>query len=345
MSKSNSRRNFLTSAGLTTLGLACGTPVAPVTETPPEPAPARRNRIGQGDFTYAVDKRWGEQNPEQYPVMHCHEMVMDHQGRLILLTTDRRNNILVYNKDGKVTNSWTHDLPEAHGLTIAGEGSDQSLWITDCTAGRVLNVSLDGRIIRELVLPSGIIPADKEYKPTETAISPNGDIYVADGYGSNLILHYDSLGRLKHHFGGPEHFDCAHGIALDSRTAEPTLLITSRTGNNFQRWTLGGEHLQTYETPGLWLCRPVIDGEHTYFAVIVTKDWWKYDGMIAVLDKDMKVVSLPGGSPPPASQDFREVGYDDTFLNPHDVCVDEDGNLYVPQWNSGRTYPIRLKRS
>jgi hypothetical protein len=33
-----------------------------------------------------------------------------------------------------------------------------------------------------------------------------------------------------------------------------------------------------------------------------------------------------------------------TFLNPHDVCIDDDENIYVPQWNSGKTYPVKLHR-
>ncbi len=32
------------------------------------------------------------------------------------------------------------------------------------------------------------------------------------------------------------------------------------------------------------------------------------------------------------------------FTHPHDVCVDDEENLYVAQWNSGHTYPIKLKR-
>jgi hypothetical protein len=32
------------------------------------------------------------------------------------------------------------------------------------------------------------------------------------------------------------------------------------------------------------------------------------------------------------------------FHHCHDVCVDEDKNLYVCQWNAGRTYPVRLVR-
>jgi len=32
------------------------------------------------------------------------------------------------------------------------------------------------------------------------------------------------------------------------------------------------------------------------------------------------------------------------FKHPHDVCVDDDENLYVCQWNAGQSYPIKLLR-
>ena len=53
--------------------------------------------------------------------------------------------------------------------------------------------------------------------------------------------------------------------------------------------------------------------------------------MIAVLDKDNKVISLPGGSAPTYNDGVLIAPeYDQkTFYNPHDVCVDNDGNLYV----------------
>lgn len=35
----------------------------------------------------------------------------------------------------------------------------------------------------------------EDYRPTETAVAPNGDIYVADGYGSQFILRFDKQGR------------------------------------------------------------------------------------------------------------------------------------------------------
>ncbi|MEL7160514.1 MAG: 6-bladed beta-propeller, partial [Bacteroidota bacterium] len=218
-------------------------------------------------------------------------------------------------------------------------------WLTDSAEGRVINMDLDGRVIRELSVPPDQIPEGQAFKPTETAVANNGDIYVADGYGTNKIFHFDAKGRLTNVFGGKDDFNCCHGIVVDDRNGREELLITSRAAKEFQRWSMKGERLSTRKLPGLEICRPVISGDFTFFAVIVTKSWWVYEGMVAVLDRNFDVVSLPGGSAPTNQRDFTDVAYDNqTFLNPHDVCPDEDGNLYVPQWYSGRTYPVRLRR-
>lgn len=343
MSKSHNRRQFLKNGAL--LGVAASLPVTGMGIQSTHMV-SKSNKIGHGDFTYEADHKWGSLNPDKHPVQHCHEMILDSRGRLVCSSVAGGHDTLVYNKDGKLLDAWDHGLPEPHGLTKAGEGESQTLWITDATDGRVVNLDLDGRVIRELQKPDEQYLDGKMYKPTETTVLDNGEIYVADGYGSNKIFHYDERGRMKNVFGGSDHFDCCHGIVVDRRSAEPTLLITSRGANEFQRWSLAGNHLETFPLPGLSICRPVIDGTQTYFAVIVTKSWFTYDGMVAVLDDNMKVVSLPGGSAPPEDQsDFSGKVFDDrTFMNPHDVCVDEDKNLYVPQWFSGRTYPVRLRR-
>ena len=93
-------------------------------------------------------------------------------------------------------------------------------------------------------------------------------------------------------------------------------------------------------------CRPVIKGDNLYFAVIVTESWWGYDGMVAVLDKNNKVLSFPGGEAPEYINGELKAGKSDfkTLLNPHDVCLDNDENIYVPQWYSGKTYPVKLER-
>ena len=331
------RRQFLRASAL-------GVTTVPLTGLLAATAPARP-RVGHGDFRYRVDKSWGELSPTRFPVEHCHEMIHD-EGLLHCSVVSPKADLLTYGRDGKLRSSFRFGLTEPHGLTVAGQGSDRTFWITDSsTNGRVVNFDPNGRIIRELAVPPDEIPTGKAFQPTETTVTPTGDIYVADGYGSNKIFHYDPKGQLIHVFGGPDHFDCCHGIVYDDRREQPELLITSRGAQSVQRWTLNGKHIATRQLPGLWICRPVIHGEYTLFAVIVTKSWYYYDGMVAVLDRDFNVVSLPGGSAPTNQTDFSDVVQDgSTFMNPHDVCVDKHGDLYVPQWYSGRTYPVRLKR-
>jgi hypothetical protein len=32
-------------------------------------------------------------------------------------------------------------------------------------------------------------------------------------------------------------------------------------------------------------------------------------------------------------------------MHPHGIAIDEEGSIYVAQWNSGKTYPIKLARA
>ena len=349
--KTNKRRDFIKKSTLIVgAGLAAPNYTFGITHS----AKNMREIVGHGDFKYRVDKEWGVQDPSKVPVNDCHEMAMDSQGRIFMTTTGAdNNNVLIYDTSGKVLDSWGAEFPGAHGLTITGEGKDQFLFITDPETHKVSKTTLDGKILMTLERPkevSGYV-SDDQFLPTETAIMPNGDIYVADGYGKNYIIQYNSKGEYIRHFGGTgegdEQFNCCHGITLDSRDPEnPTLLITSRASQEFKRFSLDGEHLETITLPGCSICRPVLHGDHLYFAVIVTKTWDSYDGMLAILNKDNKVISFPGGSLPKYTNGMlSEPEFDGkTFRNPHDVFVDHDENLYIPQWASGKTYPIKLHR-
>jgi hypothetical protein len=69
-------------------------------------------------------------------------------------------------------------------------------------------------------------------------------------------------------------------------------------------------------------------------------------GFVTILDGRNRVVSNPGGTRPRYRQGELEpmVQAEPVFRHCHDVCVDEDKNLYVAQWNAGNTYPVRLVR-
>ena len=345
----NNRRQFIKKTCL-----AAGIAISPFENIYPitNKAIEEKSIIGHGDFRYRVDKKWGIQDPTQFPVNDCHEMILDKKNRIFMTTTHPKNNILIYDRGGKILGSWGTDYPGAHGLTISEEGEEEFLFITDPETHKVCKTTLKGRKLFEINTPREIsdYKSEDQFKPTETAIAPNGDIYVADGYGLDFIIQYDKSGNYIRHFGGKgnkdDNFDCCHGIVFDSRDKNNSLLITSRSENVFKRFTPDGKHIETINLPSCYICRPVLKNGMLYFAVIVTKDWGTYDGMLAVLDENNSVVSFPGGSKPVYNNShlIASVYDQSTFFNPHDVCVDNDEDIYVPQWNSGKTYPLKLTR-
>ncbi|WP_339878294.1 6-bladed beta-propeller [uncultured Algoriphagus sp.] len=312
--------------------------------------------IGHGEFQYQVDPKWGMLDPAKIPVNNCHEMVMDRKGRMIMVTDEPKNNIIIYDQSGKFLKDWTLNMDRAHGLTLVDEGDAEYLWISD-NAGRVVKTSLDGSIVAEIAAPvsEGIYTEKMSYVPTETTVAPNGDLYVADGYGSQYFLQYDKNGKFIKKFGGSgsgdEQFSTAHGITVDQRGGKaPTLLCTSRGHNSFKRFSMDGEYMETIFLPGAFVCRPVIHGDHLYAGVCWSRlrylEQTPDSGFVTILDKDNKVVSNPGGTAPEYRHGELQlmVQSEAIFKHCHDVCIDQDENIYVCQWNAGKTYPIKLTR-
>jgi hypothetical protein len=340
------RRKFLQNTTLATAGLFCAPSILKA---------ARRSEtiLGQGSKRYRVDTMWGQLDFGKYPVKDCHEMVQDKKGRIILLTNEVKNNIIIYDKKGKLVETWGHDYPGGHGLTLFNENGKEVLFICDNNRHQVIKTDLKGNVLLTLDYPKETEQYSKaeEYVPTETAIADNGDIYVADGYGKDFIIQYDHSGKYVRHFGGrgdkDENLLNAHGVCIDKRDKRRgTLIVTSRQQNAFKRYTLDGKYLDTVHLPGAWICRPVIKGNYLYAAVLKSNaDPDHPSGWVTVLDKDFKVVSNLGGTPPVYKNGKPEEMFQDknVFQYPHDVCIDNEENIYVAQWNSGHVYPYKLE--
>ena len=310
--------------------------------------------IGHNSHIYSVVKDWGRLDASRYPVKDCHEMIMDSKGRLFMLTNETKNNILVYNKSGELEAAWGNEYPGAHGLTISNENGREFLFITDVERHQVFKTDLEGKVIQVIGFPkgSGEYATAAQYKPTETAIAPNGDIYITDGYGLQFVIQYNSRGEYIRHWGGrgdeDAQFDCVHGITIDNRNAEESiLLITSRNHTAIKKFTREGKYLGKIELPGSYICRPVVHKKNIYCAVFRSVSNQNVgSGYITILDENNLVVSSPGATSPVYIKGILQAQEKsgNTFIHPHDVCVDDDDNLYIPQWNSGNTYPVKLKR-
>lgn len=310
--------------------------------------------VGHNSHQYKVVHGWGDLDASRYPVNDCHEMVIDARGRIYLLTNETRNNILTYDKSGKLLYSWGNDYPGGHGLTIFSDNGEEFLFICDHVRHQVIKTTLEGTVLMTIYYPvqTGVYTSAEQFKPTETAIAVNGDIYVVDGYGLQYVIQYTGKGEYIRHWGGrgsaDEQFDCVHGIAIDRRNNDnPSLIITSRNHNAFKRFSMAGVYLDRIDLPGSFVCRPVIKGENIYAAVFRSESNTKLgSGYITILDKKNKVISTPGGTEPIYNTNTLTPQRQATniFVHPHDVCIDDDENIYVCQWNANKTYPIKLER-
>jgi peptidylamidoglycolate lyase len=340
------RRNFLQQSALAAGSLLLSNNVVNAQDNDP-------TVLGHGKKRYRINKAWSKADSSQFPVNDCHEMVQDKLGRIILLTNETKNNVMIYDRSGKLLNTWGHEYPGAHGLTLFNENGDDTLYICDNNRHQVIKTTIDGKVLLTLDYPkeTGAYTKADEYVPTETAIAPNGDIYVVDGYGKDFVMQYDSKGKFIRHFGGRGEGDQflknAHGVCVDTRDKKhPSLIVTSREQNCFKRYTMDGVYINTIAMPGAWVCRPVIKGDYLYAAVLQSNNnQWKESGFVTILDKHFKVVSNLGGSEPVYTKGIpQEMSQTTkTFAYPHDVCVDNDENLYVAQWNSGKVYPYKLE--
>lgn len=367
----NSRRKFITSTAMVAaLGVtkqAFGFNILHKHKQPDDVI------VGHGGFTYKVDKDWAKISAASNPLLNCHEMVQDSKGRLIMLGDNIKNNILIFDKSGKLLSYWGNSFPGGHGLSISKEGGEDFLMITDCgwfqdkdgswqrEAGQVVKTTLDGRLIFAIGHPRtiGVYKDDEAFMPTETAVAPNGDIYVADGYGSDYIIQYNSKGQYIRHFGGhnnsnPDHnLRNAHGIAVDLRDKnKPVLIATSREENCFKIFTMDGQYIKRIDLPGMYVCRAVMDEQHVYAGICWSKDTSGKiiggdSGFVTILDANNKVVSNPGGTAPVYTNGVLQQSFAEktpVFQHGHDVCVDDEKNLYICQWNANHTPPVKLTR-
>lgn len=366
----SSRRNFIKKTSLAGVALAS----VPSFGFHMMKKPIEKETIlGHGDYQYKLVKDWAQMSSVHTPLLNCHEMQMDSKGRLIMIGDHPSNNIIIFDKSGKVIDTWGTAYPGGHGLTISNEGGEDFLFLADSGwflgksgkwikhNGRISKTTTDGRVLFDIGHPQtiGVYKPGESFCPTEVAIGPNGDIYVADGYGMSRIIQYDYKGQYIRHWGGSDNPDknyqlkSAHGVAIDYRDKDnPMVICTSRNQASFKWFTLDGKYVKTLHLPNMQVCRPVLDGNNLYAGVCwsqpkVGRTTWKEPtGFVTILEGDT-VVSNPGATAPLYVGGELQKSYqlqERPISHGHDVCVDDDKNIYVCQWNANKTPPLKLER-
>ena len=290
--------------------------------------------VGSGERLYEAFHDWGRL-PEHIRYGNCHGVVEDAQGMIYIHhtvheTSQSPDAVVVFDSDGRFVRSWGAEFQGgAHGFHLEREGTEEFLYFCDIERRIVVKTTMDGEEVLRLGYPSespgyqaGLDGDRPDYRPTNLAVAPNGDIYVGDGYGSSYIIQYDKQGNYIRTFGGPGgepgQVQCPHGIVCDNRGAEPVILVADRANNRLQEFSLEGEHRRFYG--GVHLpCHFHILGSEVVIPDLAAR--------VTVLDeKNNVIVHLGEGCDDYRQRRLlsREYFPPGKFVCPHGACFDRE---------------------
>ncbi len=284
--------------------------------------------LGSGAFRYRVLANWGELPPGW------------RYGDVAAVGIDRQDNVhvfnrgphpmIVYDRDGRFLRSWGEGLfTHAHGLHM---GPDDTVYLTDDGDHTVRQCRLDGKVLLTIGIPgrpTGFMSGLPFHRCTHTALSPAGDIYVADGYGNARVHKFSPDGKLLFSWGepgtDPGQFNIVHNICCDE---DGWVYVADRENHRVQVFEGAGNYEAQWNNLhrpcGLYMergKRPLCYIGELGPGLAVNRDVPNLGPRISIVGNDGKVLARLG-----REHAGEALGQ---FIAPHGVAVDSRGDLYI----------------
>jgi NHL repeat len=282
------------------------------------------NLIGSGEFTFRGEIPPGWQFGDVAGVG------VDRHDRVYVFNRGAHP-MVVFDRDGKFLKSWGEStFKRAHGIHMA---PDDTVYCTDEGDHTVRKCTLDGKVLLEIGVPGRPAPrmsGQPFHRCTHTALSPNRDIYVSDGYGNSRIHKFDPGGKLLLSWGesgcDPGQFNLPHNICCD---ADGWVYVADRENHRIQVFDGNGR----YETQWNNLHRPsgifMTPGKCPicYIGEIgpymeVNRETPNLGPRITIFDHQGKLIGRLARTPSAGTGPGQ-------FISPHGLAVDAHGDIYV----------------
>jgi peptidylglycine monooxygenase len=246
--------------------------------------------VALGEARYRIQRPWGDLPSGAGRVS---DIAWGANGKLYVLL--RRDSfvdpeapaVIVLNPDGRFEAAWETEIVDGHMLAC----NNGSVWVVDRDAHEIVIFDLAGQRIGGLGHRHR--PGAPFNHPSDLAFAPNGDVFVADGYGASTIHHFrgsQRLGGWGEPGDGPGQFTTPHAVWVldDGRVAvadrenhrvqifdpdgtflaawydhhKPMALATNRDGNLLITDQVPRLSLLSPSGRLLGRCRPVLNGAH-----------------------------------------------------------------------------------
>lgn len=157
--------------------------------------------------------------------------------------------VLVFDKAGKLVRSFDGDFKTPHGLRI---DKNDNLWIADMANHLVQKFSPEGKLLLSLGMKNKPGLAEDQFnKPADAFVGPDGEVYIADGYGNSRIAKFTQDGKFVKDWGtkgkGPSEFNIPHAVFLDEGNR---VLVGDRENLRVQIFDRAGKFLEEWKNTG-----------------------------------------------------------------------------------------------
>jgi len=256
---------------------------------------------------------------------------------------DGSNYLVVVDRNGDIIENWKQwdsISNKPHQVYISPYDPERHVWVVERGGGRdvhmqVLKFTNDGsELVMQLVdenhpttraeARANPNPGPYAYgDPAVLAFLPDGSFYLGDGYWNSRIVKYDAAGEYLMEWGelgdGPGQFDLVHGLAVDS---DRRIYVGDRSNNRVQIFTEDGEFIEEWPD----ISDPVgvfIDENHAVWVISARLNRLLKYNRDGELQYHWGVFGGTRG------------GFPGGLSRPHQLDVDQDGNVYVASWDGG----------
>jgi hypothetical protein len=250
--------------------------------------------------------------------------------------------LTVVDANGNITETWTQwdkIFKRPHYVTINPYDPDKHVWVVDDHMHAIYKFTHDGKQLVQTIGTPTVKGADGTHfnRPTFLAWLPDSTMFVSDGYNGTRVAKFDKNGKFLLDWGQkgnppnekrPGYMNNVHGIAVDPQTRR--VFVNDRSNHRIQVFDENGKYLFEW-SPG----EEPSDIHLLYIGA--DRNLWAFDrGTSKMLKYDLDGHFLYSWG---IWGDFAG-----GFWGVHGFTVDQEGNFYVAEVDSGRVQKFRPRQ-